>query len=245
MGVTATTGVAFDLEGIRRREVRRALVVSACAHVALLVALVVIPETRSLVPPRVIAVDLVAAPSRGPSKAAPPAARPIPRAPVKKKVVLPQEPTLPPPRPREVVPEAPPEPVEVEYEDVLARLRAERGETAPEAAPAAPEAAAGEVQGSGPATVSPEVAAWVRRAKIHVRESWVLPPGFRTQALHTHVRVDLDADGNLRSDPEITQRSGNPYYDDGVVRAIRKASPLPAPPEAGPWTFVFIPEDSY
>ena len=45
--------------------------------------------------------------------------------------------------------------------------------------------------------------------------------------------------------PRIVQRSGNYHYDDGVVRAIRKASPLPAPPEAGEWTFVFVPEDSY
>jgi hypothetical protein len=29
------------------------------------------------------------------------------------------------------------------------------------------------------------------------------------------------------------------------VRAIQKASPLPAPPEADEWAFVFIPEDSF
>lgn len=38
---------------------------------------------------------------------------------------------------------------------------------------------------------------------------------------------------------------GNPWYDENVVRAIQKASPLPAPPEAGEWAFVFVPEDSY
>jgi TonB family protein len=57
--------------------------------------------------------------------------------------------------------------------------------------------------------------------------------------------VELDAEGRVLSKPRIIQRSGNYHYDDGVVRAMRKASPLPAPPEAGEWTFVFVPEDSY
>ncbi len=122
------------------------------------------------------------------------------------------------------------------------------GETAPESAPepaAAAREAPAERGGGGLVTVSPEVAAWVRRAKIHVRSVWIVPPGFRTQPLQTFVLVKLDAEGNVLGKPRITQRSGNYHYDDGVVRAIRKASPLPAPPEAGEWTFVFVPEDSY
>jgi TonB family protein len=246
--VTAAREVAFDLAGVRRGELRRALVVSAVAHVALLLALIIVPETRPLLLPGVIAVDLVAAPSR---RAAPapapkptplPAAKPVPRPPVSKKVVLPAEPTQPRPRPRDVEPEPQPEPVEEAYEDVLAGLRAEMGEKAPE--PVVPEAA-GERGGGGLVTVSPEVLAWVRRAKIHVRSVWVVPPGFRTQPLQTSVLIDLDAGGRVLGKPRIIQRSGNYHYDDGVVRAIRKASPLPAPPEAGEWTFVFVPEDSY
>ena len=238
--MAAAREVAFDLAGMRRRELRRALVVSATAHVALLLALIIVPETRPFSLPNVIAVDLVAAPSRR----AAPAAKPVPRPPVPKKVVLPTEPTLPSPRPRVVEPEPHPEPIEEAYEDVLAGLRAEMGETAPEPAPAAQEAAA-ERGGGGLVIVSPEVAVWVRRAKIHVRSVWVVPPGFRTQPLQTSVRIDLDVEGRVLGTPRIVQRSGNYHYDDGVVRAIRKASPLPAPPEAGEWTFVFVPEDSY
>ena len=245
--MTAAREVAFDLAGMQRRELRRALVVSAAAHVVLLLALIFVPETQPFSLPGVITVDLVAAPSR---QAAPrvPAAKPVPRSPVPKKVVLPTEPTLPRPRPRDVEPEPHPEPVEEAYEDVLAGLRAEMGEPAPEPAPqpapAAREATA-ERGGGGLVTVSPEVAAWVRRAKIHVRSVWVVPPGFRTQPLQTSVLVELDAEGRVLGKPRIIQRSGNYHYDDGVVRAIRKASPLPAPPEAGEWTFVFVPEDSY
>ena len=220
------------------------MVVSAAAHVALLMALILVPETQPLSLPGVIAVDLVAAPSHRAAAPRVSVAKPVPRPPVPKKVVLPSEPTLPRPRPREVEPEPHPEPVEEAYEDVLAGLRAEMGETAPEPEPAAREAGA-ERGGGGLVTVSPEVAAWVRRAKIHVRSVWVVPPGFRIQPLQTSVLVELDADGRVLGKPRIIQRSGNYHYDDGVVRAIRKASPLPAPPEAGEWTFVFVPEDSY
>jgi colicin import membrane protein len=90
---------------------------------------------------------------------------------------------------------------------------------------------------------SPEVVGWVRDARIHVRRQWVLSPGFRMQALETHVEVELDSQGNVQGEPEITRRSGNPWYDESVVRAIQKADPLPAPPEAGKWPFVFRPED--
>ena len=73
----------------------------------------------------------------------------------------------------------------------------------------------------------------------------MLTPGFRTQALETHVSVRLDARGNVIGEPQITRRSGNPWYDDSVVRAIRKASPLPPPPEPDRYAIVFKPEDSY
>ena len=50
--MTAAREVAFDFAGMRRRELRRALVVSAAAHVALLMALIIVPEKRSLSLPR-------------------------------------------------------------------------------------------------------------------------------------------------------------------------------------------------
>ncbi len=93
--------------------------------------------------------------------------------------------------------------------------------------------------------ISPEVAAWLKRAKIHGRKNWVVPPGFRTQALEARVEVDLDASGGVRGTPRLSHRSGNPWYDEGVIQAIQKSSPLPPPPEAGKWPFVFLPEDSY
>jgi TonB family protein len=147
------------------------------------------------------------------------------------------------------VPPPEPEPVEQDYSDVLAQLRADAGESAAEPAPPAPTpTAAAPAAGIGSGVgrpVSAEVAAWVKKAKIHVRRAWVLPPGFRTQALEAYVLVDLDAGGNVIGMPEVVRRSGNPWYDEGVVRAIQKASPLPPPPAADEWAFVFVPGDSY
>ena len=129
---------------------------------------------------------------------------------------------------------------------MLDQLREEAGEEAPTAeAPAEPAQASAPAGGGGSGRpVSPEVADWMRRVRIHVRQSWVVPPGFRQQSLSTVVDVDLDAGGNLVGEPEIVRRSGNPWYDEGVVRSIRGASPLPAPPEPGVWNFVFLSDES-
>jgi TonB family protein len=175
-----------------------------------------------------------------------------PPKPVPKKVVLPEKPATPKPEPKRVeekVPPPEPERVEQDYSDVLAQLRSDAGESAEPPAPptaAAPAAPAAAGTGSGVGRpVSPEVAAWVKKAKIHVRRAWVLPPAFRTQALEAHVLVDLDTGGNVIGVPEVVRRSGNPWFDEGVVRAIQKASPLPPPPAADEWAFVFVPGDSY
>ena len=251
-----TQEIAIQLGGLRRRELRRLFAISVAAHLALVAAFLISPQSRISVPRGVVSVELVYAPAAARPAAPAPVAKPAPRkppAPPKpKKVVLPAEPTTPKIEPKVAKPavvEKPPlvEPApDVEYEDVLAQLRAESGEDAPptEIAKVAPTAIGLPGSPNGVA-ISPEVAAWLKRAKSHVRKNWVVPPGFRTQALEAHVEVDLDASGGVRGTPRLSRRSGNPWYDEGVIRAIQKSSPLPAPPEAGKWNFVFLPEDSY
>ena len=251
-----TQEIAIQLGGLRRRELRRLFVISFAAHLVLIAAFLISPQSRISVPRGVVSVELVYAPAPARPAAPAPVAKPVPRKPPAlpkpKKVVLPAEPTTPKIEPKVAKPEVvekPPlvEPApDVEYEDVLAQWRAELGEEAPptEIAKAAPTAIGLPGSPNGVA-ISPEVAAWLKRAKIHVRKNWVVPPGFRTSALEAHVEVDLDASGGVRGTPRLSRRSGNPWYDEGVIRAIQKSSPLPAPPEAGKWNFVFLPEDSY
>lgn len=174
-------------------------------------------------------------------------------------------PTPPPPRPepkpKPAVAAAPapkppapkPRPQE-DYEDVLAQLRAERGEqrptpiasaagpraTGPAGAPGTP-GPSGPPGAGGSGRPDAEVAAWLRAAQYHVEQAWVLPPGFQRGALLAEVVVRLDADGRVLGEPRIVRRSGDPWYDESVVRAIQKASPLPPPPEPGEWPFAFRP----
>jgi len=239
---------------------RRLFTISAIVHLVLIASFAISPGSKISVPRGVISVELLGAPSvaRPAAPAAPaPVAKPAPPKPVQlkpKKIVLPAEPTTPKVKPKVAKPKpiekpAPPktEP-EKQYEDVLAQLRAETNDDEP--APPIEIAKAGSAAIGPPGSpdgvdISPEVALWLKKAKIHVRKNWKLVPGFRTQIIEAHVEVDLDASGKVRGTPRVSRRSGNLYYDEGVVRAIQKSSPLPPPPEAGKWNFVFVPEDSY
>jgi colicin import membrane protein len=231
---------------------------SAVAHVCALALALISPRSSSnfdVVP--VVSVDLVALPaparaaSRPPPKAAAPPQAPAekPPPPKPKQVVLPKnaekDPVKAKPRPKEATPEPQPR-EEKELEDLLAEMREEAGEPTPAEAPPTTVAAPTGVPNAGAGVrVSPEVMAWMRKAKIHVRSAWVVPPGFRDQALETRVVVELDAAGAVVGQPRIVRRSGNPWFDEGVVRGIEKSSPLPPPPRAGEWDFVFLPEDAY
>ena len=254
-----------------RREFHRMLVLSLALHAGLVLLFFAAPGSRVSVPRGVITVDLVAieaprapaprapAPKAAEPRPAPPAPpKPLPpRAPVKEKIVLPKEAALPKPKPvtkppparRELRPEDLEQKAQQDYTDILAQLRSEVGEDLPPVAkpqpvPAGTVAPAGLPTGPG-TPIPPEEAAWIRRVKIHVRQAWTLTGGFRTQVLETHVRVELDASGTVLGEPKIVRRSGNPWYDDSVVRALSKASPLPAPPAPGERTFVFVPQDSF
>ncbi len=227
--------------------------ISAAVHLFGLGLAVSQPAPRVGALPQVISVSLVPDPGKPAEKvrASPP--KPKPRKP--KKTVLPAKPRDPlpsseaakkPERRKEVFLD--PAPVEEKsLEDLLADFRQERGEQESPAPPPAPLRTA-VAPTAGAATgvqISPEVADWMRRAKLHVKRAWVVQPGFRMQSLTTHVTVRLDAMGNVVGEPEITRRSGNPWYDDRVKLAFAKASPLPPPPEADDWPFIFPSEDSY
>ena len=250
------SGQAGELETRRRREFRRTLVGSLVIHAGVLGIAMSSPATRVSRPTHAITVELVSLPPSSKAQAAPSPPKPRIRKP--KQVVLPAKPSEPKPRPkakpkpkpepakpkrREVVLE--PEPKEEKnLEDLLADFRDERGEAQPEPVKTAAAPSPAAAGGAG-RQVSPEVLDWVRRTKIHVARAWVVPPGFRTEVLETHVVVKLDGGGNVVGTPTIKRRSGNPWYDEGVIRGIEKASPLPAPPRSGEWDFIFTPEDSY
>ena len=257
------SGSLASIEDRQGQAFRRWVVASALGHAALVVLLGLSPRpgTRATPLPAVVKVNLLApagrpAPRPVPrpvAKPTPPPPKPPPPAP--KKVVLPTEPTRqaepepprpeakPRPRPAPKQPEPPPKPQE-SYEDVLASLRDEVGEQPAQPVEVADARALPEAAGGVGVPISAEEAAWRKRAKLHVHRKWVLDQGFRLQPLETEVRVRLGPGGHVL-ELRRTRPSGNPWYDESVERAIRTASPLPAPPEAGEWIFLFRPEDLF
>jgi outer membrane biosynthesis protein TonB len=259
------TGASDGQYDLRQREFRRFVGWSAGAHVAVFAFALISPSWGTRIDPsQVIAVDLVSMPASAlpsppapaaPKAPSPPAEKavppPPPEPPKPKEIVIPKnperEPSKPKPKPKEVTPQPKPQP-EKDLEDLLADMRKDAGETAPTPAPAAPQETAAAPTGVGGAAtvaVSPEELAWIRKAKLQVEKARVVPPGFKMQDLQTRVIVELDGSGALVGEPRITQRSGNPWYDEEVLRSIMKSSPLPPPPRAGEWEFVFLPEDAF
>lgn len=221
---------------------------SVGVHVGVVAVAVGAPAPGAIAPPDVITVDLVA----GPPAPAPAAARPAPPPPppAPKQVVLPERPNdpkpikpepKPKPRPKrkEVVLQPKPK-VEKSLDDLLSEFREDAGETPSEEPPQQVASVAPSQGATG--GVSAELADWIRRVKIRVKENWVVPPGFRMQTLVTRVEVELDASGGVRRH-RVVARSGNVFYDEGVVRSLKKADPLPPPPEAGTFTLDFPSED--
>jgi outer membrane biosynthesis protein TonB len=237
---------------------------STLAHAGALGLVLASPGDSDYAPPRVISVELVAASPAAPARAAPaapaaPAAKPAPPKPPPppkpKQIVLPEKSQTPKPkseperkpREREVFKE-PETKEEKSLEELLAEMRgdadappAPTGSDEPVETAVAP--SPGATSGTGD-PLSAEERDWHARVIRKMKGIWVVPPGFRTQPLETHVMVSLDAAGNILGSPRITRRSGNPWYDESVLRGLTKASPLPPPPEAGDWPMVFEPTDS-
>lgn len=86
--------------------------------------------------------------------------------------------------------------------------------------------------GQGTVRVSPELLDYFRRLEERVRSSWVLPGTLGRDAakLVVEMRIVIEKDGRVSED-RIERGSGNLFFDESVQRAIRKASPLPIPPE--------------
>ncbi len=235
--------VLTEWQDERRRQFRRMIGASSMGHLVFLLFFVLSPFRPSMSTlPAVVRVDLVASapapaavrPAPKPRKAPPPAApKPVPKpepkpkpAPVVEKKVLPKDPVA---KPTPAPPPPAPAAKELDYEDVLAELRKNETETFPEApTAAAPAARVGPAGGPG-RLITPEEAAWRERARAYVLRSWVVAPGFRSQALVATVSVRLSPAGDVL-EVRVAQPSGNPWYDESVERALQKASPLPAPP---------------
>jgi TonB family protein len=109
---------------------------------------------------------------------------------------------------------------------------AHRIEAPPPVRNAARGAAGGGGGAQGTVRLSPELLDYFSRLEEKVRSSWVPPGHVRNAAkLMVKVLIVMKKDGKVSDARIVDEGSGNKYFDDSVLRAIRKASPLPVPPE--------------
>jgi colicin import membrane protein len=244
-----------DHAAVQRSSFTRALTISLAGHIVLFLVVTIAPKPGPAPLPRVISVQLVqmapAAPAETGKGTALTKARPVAKsapkppapAPTPRKVVLPTQARAVPKKVRQV--KRRPKPEELGYSDALAALRADLGED--ESPPPESHARAETAEDSPPQTVqsghqvSPEIAAWMTATRSHLRRVWVTPPEYLDRPLMTEVRVNLGPDGAVLGTPRVVRSSGDPYWDDNTIRALMRASPLPRPPEAGEWPFIFTP----
>jgi len=244
-----------------QRRFTQLLFASFLAHALAVVGLSIAPTPDAPRLPEVLSVDLVASlPTPGalprPKAPAPPKPEPKPEP----KPVTPPAPP-PPPAPKEIVlpkqaPKAipkqrvapPPKPAPIDYEDALSQLRNELGEkapapVAPQAAQAPPAPAAEPSPDAGQAAIDREIAAWLLDVKRHVERRYITPPEFQRRGFSTGLQIVLTSTGELVGMPSVVRSSGDPFFDDNAVRALMMSAPIPAPPQAGSYTFVFYSED--
>lgn len=64
--------------------------------------------------------------------------------------------------------------------------------------------------------------------RAHIEKNWLIPPGLDTRGLSVSVQVSVDPQGNITA-LQISRSSGQPFFDNSLLRAVRKSVPLPIP----------------
>lgn len=85
---------------------------------------------------------------------------------------------------------------------------------------------------AGTSRVPPETLAYFRELDERIRSNWTVNELALAESrnLIVQIRITIERDGKV-SNVRMEKTSGNHYFDDSVLRAIHKASPLPVPPE--------------
>lgn len=137
-------------------------------------------------------------------------------------------------------PNAPPTPKEapkIDDADISKEMKRalKRAQMLAQALPEEP--AEGSLTGSPFGTSSDGVTGdtWATAVDAAIRNNWVTPVGLITDMelakLVAKIRISIADDGTL-SDPVVKQSSGNPYFDDSCVQAVKATGKVPPPPNA-------------
>jgi colicin import membrane protein len=64
----------------------------------------------------------------------------------------------------------------------------------------------------------------------HIKKNWTLPEWLTNRNLKAQMVVYIDSHGNIL-ERKLVKSSGNPEYDEAVIKAVDDSAPFPAPPE--------------
>lgn len=98
------------------------------------------------------------------------------------------------------------------------------------------EAPEGSLTGSPQGTSTEGVSGDEYATKIYteIRRNWSTPTGLVTEqelkTLEASVKISIRADGTI-ANPSIRKSSGNPYFDDSCIQAVKATGKLPPPPD--------------
>jgi len=251
--VSATRAAAFVGPGFeipREEFVGPSALLALGVHIALIVALVVGVHWQSRAP-RVVAVELWQAPPAPapapepkpvkvePPPPPPPPAKPEPRiekpdiavkAPPKPKPVPKVEPKpKPKPKPVAKAKPAPPKPDDSRAQRLLAE--ALQREQQALAAERESRQIREQLQLEAQAARERAMFEWIDRIRAKIRGNIVLPPELKGNPEAMVLVTQLPSGDVL--DAKLVISSGNTAYDDAVIRAILKSSPLPKPDTPG------------
>jgi periplasmic protein TonB len=140
----------------------------------------------------------------------------------------------PPPQPKEKEKEPPKPPEKPEPSNDLKRALA-RARALSNAVPE--ESNEGEATGSleGTANVAQEGDAYATAVHAAIQRNWTAPTGLVNEAelagLRAEVRVTIGPDGRL-GEPTMRRPSGNQYFDDSCIGAVKATGQVPPPPPA-------------
>lgn len=112
-------------------------------------------------------------------------------------------------------------------QDALRRIKRYEGESAEAGGKGFGAASIGGKGMGGGTLASLEMIAYMNALKKHVKEGWHWLAA--NEDLRAEVRVNILPDGQIQ-DVRIEESSGNRNFDDSVVRAVYKASPVPPAP---------------
>lgn len=78
-------------------------------------------------------------------------------------------------------------------------------------------------------TITAEMQAEIAVIRQHIERNWYRPPGLKNAGqLSARVEVEIRRDGSI-ADVKLLRSSGEQFYDNSLLRAVRKSVPLPIP----------------